>query len=77
MDCTEVREQLSDYLDEEAREEICRAIEQHLNHCPDCRIEVDTTRKTIVLYQSDREVEMPVGLGSKLMAALSREYSRR
>ena len=76
MDCTEVRDQLSDYLDEEAREEICRAIEEHLSHCPDCRVEVDTTRKTIVLYQSDREIEMPAGLRARLMAALAREYGR-
>jgi predicted anti-sigma-YlaC factor YlaD len=67
-------EQLSDYLDSDVREELCRAIEEHLTHCRDCRIEVDTVRRTIVLYQADREVPIPAPVMSSLEAALTREY---
>ena len=59
MDCTEVKDKLADYLDEEALQELCRAIEEHLSHCRDCKVEVDTVRKTIVLYQSDSELKTP------------------
>lgn len=74
VDCNEVLEQLSDYLDEDAREDLCRAIEQHLGRCRDCHLYVDSVRKTIVLYQSDRTVEMPASVTSKLEAALAKAY---
>jgi predicted anti-sigma-YlaC factor YlaD len=67
VNCQELLEQLGDYLDEEARQELCREIEEHLERCHDCRLVVDQTRKTIVLYQADQPVEM-----KGLMAATSR-----
>ena len=76
MDCNELLDQLPDYLDQETRDDICQAIEDHLARCPDCKVHVDTIRKTIVLYQSDREVPMPPAVSSRLQAALSREYAR-
>ena len=77
MECSEVLEQLAEFLDEDAREELCRAIEQHLSLCQDCRFQVDSVRKTIVLYQSDRPVDLPVTVSKQLMAALAKEYSRK
>lgn len=74
MDCSEVLQQLADYLDEEARAQLCVAIEEHLSRCTDCQIEVDTLRKTIVLYQKDRRVEMPAHLTSKLESVMASEY---
>jgi len=76
VDCNDVLEQLADYLDEDAREELCKAIEAHLSRCKDCRIEVDTVRKTIVLYQLDREVPLPGPVYAGLEAALSKEYRK-
>ena len=74
MDCSEVMEQLAEFLDKESRAELCRTIEQHLTQCRDCRFLVDSVKKTIVLYQSDREVEVPVTVSAQLQAALAREY---
>lgn len=74
MDCSEVLEQLADYLDPDARQELCRAIEQHLATCQGCRVEVDTVRKTIVLYQANREIQVPATVQSRLDAALAQEY---
>ncbi len=76
MDCNEVLEQLADYLDDDAREELCKAIEAHLSRCRDCRLEVDTVRKTIVLYQVDREVPLPATVYAGLEAALAKEYRK-
>ncbi|NJD17728.1 MAG: zf-HC2 domain-containing protein, partial [Gemmatimonadetes bacterium] len=64
MNCQEVLDQLADYLDEDARAELCRQIEEHLTACHDCQVVVDSVKKTIVLYQSDRRVEMPVRVSS-------------
>lgn len=74
VDCNDVFEQLADYLDEEARAELCRAIEDHLGRCRDCHLYVDTVRKTIVLYQSDRAVDVPAAVQSKLEEALAKAY---
>jgi len=57
-------------------QELCRAIEEHLAQCHDCKVEVDTVRKTIVLYQLDRKVEVPARANLQLEAALAREYGR-
>ena len=76
MDCTEVIEKLADYLDEADRNELCKAIEEHLRHCRDCRIEVDSVKKTIVLYQADREISAPIAVTSRLEQALAQEYQK-
>jgi predicted anti-sigma-YlaC factor YlaD len=75
VDCNEVLDQLSDYLDQEARAELCREIEAHMLQCRNCRLEVDTLKKTIVLYQSGEKIEMPVRIKSRLSEALAREYA--
>lgn len=74
MDCNEVLEQLAEYLDEEARQELCAVINQHLARCTNCQIQVDSLRKTIVLYQNDRPIQMPAHLSARLEAVLAREY---
>jgi predicted anti-sigma-YlaC factor YlaD len=43
---------LSDYVDGDLSEELCREIENHAAGCQDCRIVVDTLRKTISLYHA-------------------------
>lgn len=74
MDCSEVLEKLGDYLDKGARDELCKAIDSHLERCRDCRFEVDTIRQTIVLYQNDEVIEMPSTVRVSLQAALASEY---
>ena len=74
LGCEEVLEQLSDYLDEDSRSELCEAIEAHLSRCHDCQVEVDTLKKTILLYQADRVVEVPMAVSRRLGAALAQAY---
>jgi len=79
VDCQEVLDQLADYLDDEARADLTRAIEQHLGHCRDCRVEVDTLRQTVILYHSadkSRIAQIPVRVSQELSAVLASEYSR-
>ena len=54
--CPDLINELSDYIDELADPTICAEIERHLQHCPDCKVMVDTLRKTITLYR-EREDE--------------------
>ena len=76
MDCIEVLGQLAEYLDEDAREELCRDIKAHLSRCRDCKLEVDTITKTIKLYQADsgQAFEVPIRVSRRLELALANEY---
>jgi len=78
VDCNEVREKLGDYLDQEMLTQICVELEDHLKHCRDCTVEVDTVQKTIKLYQADtgRSFEVPVRVNQRLEQALAREYGQ-
>lgn len=75
MDCTEVMEQLSDYLDADAKAELQRAVDEHLHACHDCSYYVDSVRKTVVLYQAERRIEVPMKAAARLHAALAAEYA--
>ena len=77
ISCDEVLENLRDFLDERERADLCHQIEEHLKHCHDCQVEVDTIKKTIVLYQSDRETPVPLTVSKALRAALSNVYDGR
>ena len=79
MDCNEVRDKLGDYLDKEMLAQICLELEDHLKHCRDCTVEVDTVQKTIKLYQADsgRSFEVPIRVTQRLEQALAREYDKR
>ena len=50
-ECRHLLGSLSDYVDGELATELCEEIERHMQDCEDCRIVVDSLRKTIYLYQ--------------------------
>ena len=74
MECNELIEQLSEYLDPDAREQLCREINDHLKRCHDCSLKVDTIRKTIVIVQSGGAPEPPIWLSDRLQQALAKAY---
>jgi len=74
LTCQEVLDQLSDYLDDEARAELVHEVDQHLHSCSHCRVEVDTLRRTIQIYRCEEKVVLPVTLSEKLQAALDQAY---
>ena len=68
--CRALLMELSDYLDETAPEGLCAEIERHMAGCPDCRIVVDTLRRTISLYRQMPKTEMPEDARERLYKAL-------
>ncbi len=59
MNCQEIFENLSDYLDEDLAQIKCRELELHLKTCKNCRVVVDTLRQTIELYHSIPSQKIP------------------
>jgi anti-sigma factor RsiW len=56
-DCRKLLGSISEYVDGELSEDLCSVLEQHLMDCEDCRIVVDTLRKTVYLYRTTAKEE--------------------
>lgn len=65
---------LSEYIDGSLSEELCEALERHLSECENCRVVVNTTRKTIELYQAmDAPGPLPEDVRERLFRRLELE----
>lgn len=65
--CEDLVKYLSDYLEQELDEDLTRAAEEHLATCDNCRVVLDSTRKTIHLYKEHGAVvQIPSGRKSEL-----------
>ena len=63
MKCDELIRYLSEYIDKELDEDLREEARRHLAECNNCRVTLDTTQKTILLYRSE---------GKKVIAATRR-----
>lgn len=70
MHCREMLGSLSEYVDGELENRLCAEIEQHMAGCGDCRIVVDTLRKTVSLYREHGHAEVPADAVERLYAVL-------
>jgi anti-sigma factor RsiW len=66
MRCRQVIDKISDYLDGELDPELVRELERHLEHCEDCRIVVDTTRKTLEVFCLTEPAPLPNDVHERL-----------
>jgi anti-sigma factor RsiW len=57
--CKQLLGSLSEYIDGELQAELCAQIEAHLQDCDNCRVVVNTFRKTVELYE---QTTVPAGL---------------
>ena len=79
MDCDDVFAQISDFIDADMRDELCREIKAHLKHCHGCEVRVDEVRKTILLFRqgTDTGREIPIRALDGLQQRLAAEYDKR
>jgi anti-sigma factor (TIGR02949 family) len=69
--CQEMLAGISEYIDGTARQSLCDEIERHIAECPDCRVVVDTMKKTITLYrQQEKSYQMPSDARQRLYRRL-------
>ena len=71
MNCREILNQLSEFLDGELDPALAEALKKHLGACPDCKVVVDTTKKTVELYCGTEPLELPADVGERLQQALA------
>ena len=73
-DCKQLLGTLSEYVDGELSKELCHVLETHMEDCENCRIVVDTLRKTVNLYHDTAETEiLPGDIRQRLFKSLNIE----
>lgn len=69
--CQQLLKSLSEYLDGMLAADLCLKIERHMSGCENCRIVVDTLRKTIFLYQQENaNMDIPEEIRERLFHRL-------
>lgn len=69
--CRHFLDSLSEYIDGQLSDEICRELEGHLAECNNCRVVIDTLRKTISLYHTTlSSTELPEEVRQRLFLRL-------
>jgi predicted anti-sigma-YlaC factor YlaD len=76
VNCKKVVIELSSYLDGVLDSDTKIDLEQHLSNCTDCRLVVDTCRKTIQIFCNSEPVPLPEDVRQRLHAALFERIRR-
>ena len=72
LDCKEVLDNLSNYIDGEGSDELRKAIERHISRCGRCRVIFDTTGKMLKIVMDVEPFEGPLGVSARLYARLEK-----
>ena len=68
--CKQLLGSLSEYIDGDLQAELCAQLEEHLKDCDNCRVVVNTLRKTIELYEQTPEPDLPQDVRERLFFKL-------
>lgn len=70
--CEELLGSLSAYIDGDLNPELCRELEKHLAECDNCRVVLNTTKRTIDLVQAPLEKpDLPEEVRERLFKRLN------
>jgi hypothetical protein len=76
VNCKKVILELSSYLEEGLDASVRADLEQHLSRCGDCRLVVDTCRKTIQVFCNSEPVPLPEDVRERLHTALLERFRK-
>ena len=72
LECKNVWEHISEYLDKQLNPKLLADIEKHLENCEVCSAILDSTRNILILTADNRTYELPVGYSERLHARLEK-----
>ncbi len=75
--CPDYAKELNDYLDGTLDPSLCREIEAHIGECPNCRIMIDSLRRTVSLCRDGVNEPLPPVLENKLNATLKARWEKK
>lgn len=76
MNCDDVIQELSNFLDGELSAAAAEDLESHLEECSECKLVVNQTKKTIELFCDSQPVELPKEVRSRLHDALQKKLGK-
>jgi anti-sigma factor RsiW len=76
VNCKTLLGELCDFLDGGLDAQTVQEIRLHLDRCKDCRVLVDTTRKTIEIFCNAEPIPLPQGVRDRLHQALEQRLGR-
>lgn len=68
--CTEVRRELSNYIEEDVSPELRARIDQHVSACAGCKAVYDGVRNVLVLVSTGEIIALPRGFSAHLYRRL-------
>jgi predicted anti-sigma-YlaC factor YlaD len=68
---------LSNYLDGDLDGVLKLDLERHLQHCEDCSMVVDQTKRTVEIFCGSDPLELPSDVRSRLHQALHKKIAQR
>ena len=72
LKCEELLGSLSAYIDGDLGPELCQELEKHLSECDNCRVVLNTTKRTIELVRSPGEKsDLPEDVRERLFKRLN------
>jgi anti-sigma factor RsiW len=77
MNCNEIQERLSEYVDNRMNAEMSAVIESHLASCADCSEVFAHIAGTVRLLKAEPQVEPPMGLVTRVMAHVNDEPAKQ
>ena len=77
MNCKGVIRELSNYLDGELDSAIKEELDRHLQHCEDCTMVLDQTKKSIEILCDSEPIPLPADLHARLHSALRQKMAKK
>ena len=74
ISCEELLQYLSDYIDNNLDEELTAVAQHHLATCQNCRVVLDSTKKTIFLYREQGRRAIPARRRQRLFNQLQEAF---
>jgi len=68
--CTEFLKELTEYLDGTADAALREELDEHMHWCHECKVVLNTTKKTIEIYRDNKLYELPERLRIRLHEAI-------
>ena len=68
--CRHMMSVFCDYIDRDLQQRVCRRLERHLRDCPECKLYLDTLKKTVTLYRSMKDPALPRGAQQRLFKTI-------
>ncbi|MGH9503271.1 MAG: anti-sigma factor family protein [Terriglobales bacterium] len=70
LDCSAVRRELVNYMEEDLKPALRAQIDAHLRNCQHCRAVYDGVRNVVQLLGSEGSIELPSGFSQRLYERL-------